>query len=180
MHHVPHAQSWTDEISKKHSVPFDRRMEFTVSKLRRSGNHQGLYMLRCSPRDYDKYFMSFVVGVSSVNVCGEHSISHITAMQCNSLLQLMTAYIQADIKYEVRCLKSLRWNCTAVSQSKPCPLVFKNRKHTYLHMILITFSATRGSNKVWYLLAAGGLYLPAGHHTVTYWMCVLCLTLSVN
>lgn len=107
MHHVTHAQSWTHEVSKKHSVPFNRRMEFTVSKLRRSGNHQGLYMLRCSPRDYDKYFMSFVVGVSSVNVCGEHSISHITAMQCNSLFQPMTAYIQADIKYEVRCLKSL-------------------------------------------------------------------------
>uniref|UniRef100_A0A8D3CVJ0 Tyrosine-protein kinase n=1 Tax=Scophthalmus maximus TaxID=52904 RepID=A0A8D3CVJ0_SCOMX len=34
-------------------------MEFTISKLRRSGNHQGLYILRCSPRDYDKYFMSF-------------------------------------------------------------------------------------------------------------------------
>uniref|UniRef100_A0A8C4IIQ1 Tyrosine-protein kinase n=1 Tax=Dicentrarchus labrax TaxID=13489 RepID=A0A8C4IIQ1_DICLA len=35
-------------------------MEFTIGKLRRSGNHQGLYILRCSPRDYDKYFMSFV------------------------------------------------------------------------------------------------------------------------
>ncbi|XP_068608992.1 tyrosine-protein kinase JAK2-like [Brachionichthys hirsutus] len=37
-------------------------MEFTIGKLRRCGNHQGLYVLRCSPRDYDKYFMSFVVG----------------------------------------------------------------------------------------------------------------------
>ncbi|XP_029024743.1 tyrosine-protein kinase JAK2a [Betta splendens] len=36
-------------------------MEFTIAKLRRSGNHQGLYILRCSPRDYDKYFMSFVI-----------------------------------------------------------------------------------------------------------------------
>uniref|UniRef100_A0A8D0AQ50 Tyrosine-protein kinase n=1 Tax=Sander lucioperca TaxID=283035 RepID=A0A8D0AQ50_SANLU len=35
-------------------------MEFTIGKLRRSGNHQGLYILRCSPRDYDKYFISFV------------------------------------------------------------------------------------------------------------------------
>lgn len=41
-------------------------MEFTVSKLRRSGNHQGLYMLRCSPRDYDRYFMSFVVGYEAM------------------------------------------------------------------------------------------------------------------
>ncbi|XP_056287925.1 tyrosine-protein kinase JAK2a [Pseudoliparis swirei] len=37
-------------------------MEFTIAKLRHSGNHQGLYSLRCSARDYDKFFMSFVVG----------------------------------------------------------------------------------------------------------------------
>ncbi|KAG7498689.1 tyrosine-protein kinase JAK2-like [Solea senegalensis] len=41
-------------------------MEFTIGKLRRSGNHQGLYILRCSPRHYDKYFMSFVVGYESM------------------------------------------------------------------------------------------------------------------
>lgn len=38
-------------------------MDFTMAKLRCSGNYQGLYILRCSPRDYDKYYMSFVVGV---------------------------------------------------------------------------------------------------------------------
>nr|XP_061800654.1 tyrosine-protein kinase JAK2-like [Nerophis lumbriciformis] len=37
-------------------------MEFTIAKLRRAGNRQGLYILRRSPRDYDKFFMSFVVG----------------------------------------------------------------------------------------------------------------------
>ncbi|XP_075901103.1 tyrosine-protein kinase JAK2a isoform X2 [Nelusetta ayraudi] len=41
-------------------------MEFTIGKLRRSGNQQGLYVLRCSPRDYDKFFMSFVVGDESL------------------------------------------------------------------------------------------------------------------
>lgn len=46
--------------------PSDHRMEFTISKLHQSGNYQGLYLLRCSPKDYDKYFMSFVVGVSFV------------------------------------------------------------------------------------------------------------------
>ncbi|KAM9307022.1 tyrosine-protein kinase JAK2a isoform 2-T3 [Pholidichthys leucotaenia] len=35
-------------------------MEFTREKLRRCGNHQGLYMLRCSTRDYDRFFMSFM------------------------------------------------------------------------------------------------------------------------
>ncbi|XP_054612498.1 tyrosine-protein kinase JAK2a isoform X2 [Dunckerocampus dactyliophorus] len=37
-------------------------MEFSISTLHRCGNQQGLYMLRRSPRDYHKFFMSFVVG----------------------------------------------------------------------------------------------------------------------
>ncbi|XP_053731607.1 tyrosine-protein kinase JAK2a isoform X1 [Synchiropus splendidus] len=41
-------------------------MEFTIGKLCRSGNNQGLYILRCSSRDYDKFFMSFVVGYDSM------------------------------------------------------------------------------------------------------------------
>uniref|UniRef100_A0A673WR34 Tyrosine-protein kinase n=1 Tax=Salmo trutta TaxID=8032 RepID=A0A673WR34_SALTR len=39
--------------------------EFAVSKLRRSGNHKGLYILRSSPKDYNKYFLTFVVGSDS-------------------------------------------------------------------------------------------------------------------
>uniref|UniRef100_A0A3Q3K8Q4 Tyrosine-protein kinase n=1 Tax=Monopterus albus TaxID=43700 RepID=A0A3Q3K8Q4_MONAL len=44
-------------------------MEFTIGKLRRAGNHQGLYILRCSPREYDKYFLSFLVGYDSLVDC---------------------------------------------------------------------------------------------------------------
>lgn len=41
-------------------------MDFTISKLRCAGNYQGLFLLRCSPRDYHKYYLSFVVGVSQL------------------------------------------------------------------------------------------------------------------
>ena len=41
-------------------------MDFAIGKLRRSGNHKGLYILRSSPKDYNKYFLSFVVGVSII------------------------------------------------------------------------------------------------------------------
>lgn len=40
------------------------RMEFAINRLRRCGNHKGLYILRCSPKDYNKFFLSFIVGVS--------------------------------------------------------------------------------------------------------------------
>ncbi|KAK6315647.1 hypothetical protein J4Q44_G00131710, partial [Coregonus suidteri] len=41
-------------------------MEFAISKLRRSGNHKGLYILRSSPKDYNKYFLTFVVECDSL------------------------------------------------------------------------------------------------------------------
>uniref|UniRef100_A0A4W4H717 Tyrosine-protein kinase n=1 Tax=Electrophorus electricus TaxID=8005 RepID=A0A4W4H717_ELEEL len=37
-------------------------MEFAISKLRRAGNQRGLYVLRCSPKDYNKYFLTFALG----------------------------------------------------------------------------------------------------------------------
>lgn len=38
-------------------------MEFAISKLRKAGNQRGLFVLRCSPKDYNKYFLTFAIGV---------------------------------------------------------------------------------------------------------------------
>ncbi|XP_062874436.1 tyrosine-protein kinase JAK2 isoform X2 [Trichomycterus rosablanca] len=38
-------------------------MEFAISKLRKAGNQRGLYVLRCSPKDYNKYFLTFAIGI---------------------------------------------------------------------------------------------------------------------
>lgn len=37
-------------------------MEFAINRLRRCGNHRGLYILRSSPKDYNKFLLSFIVG----------------------------------------------------------------------------------------------------------------------
>uniref|UniRef100_A0A8C2BPY0 non-specific protein-tyrosine kinase n=1 Tax=Cyprinus carpio TaxID=7962 RepID=A0A8C2BPY0_CYPCA len=37
-------------------------MEFAISKLRKSGNQRGLFVLRCSPKDFNKYFLTLAVG----------------------------------------------------------------------------------------------------------------------
>ncbi|XP_063066831.1 tyrosine-protein kinase JAK2a isoform X2 [Engraulis encrasicolus] len=37
-------------------------MDCAINRLRRCGNHKGLYILRCSPKDYNKFFLSFIVG----------------------------------------------------------------------------------------------------------------------
>uniref|UniRef100_A0A3B1ILK7 Tyrosine-protein kinase n=1 Tax=Astyanax mexicanus TaxID=7994 RepID=A0A3B1ILK7_ASTMX len=41
-------------------------MEFAISKLRRTGNQRGVFVLRCSPKDYNKFFLTFAVGVCSL------------------------------------------------------------------------------------------------------------------
>uniref|UniRef100_W5L4R3 Tyrosine-protein kinase n=1 Tax=Astyanax mexicanus TaxID=7994 RepID=W5L4R3_ASTMX len=38
-------------------------MEFAISKLRRTGNQRGVFVLRCSPKDYNKFFLTFAVGM---------------------------------------------------------------------------------------------------------------------
>uniref|UniRef100_A0A8C1LKE7 Tyrosine-protein kinase JAK2 n=1 Tax=Cyprinus carpio TaxID=7962 RepID=A0A8C1LKE7_CYPCA len=52
-------------------------MEFAISKLRKSGNQRGLFVLRCSPKDFNKYFLTLAVGyckcqVSYDYVCVQH------------------------------------------------------------------------------------------------------------
>uniref|UniRef100_A0A672ZIP5 non-specific protein-tyrosine kinase n=1 Tax=Sphaeramia orbicularis TaxID=375764 RepID=A0A672ZIP5_9TELE len=65
-------------------------MEFTIGKLRHSGNHQGLYILRCSPRDYDKYFMT---------ESGEYILSG-AKRRFGSLKELLNCYQKEALRTE--------------------------------------------------------------------------------
>lgn len=40
------------------------RMESAVNRLQKCGNKQGSFILRCSPKDFNKYFLTFPVEVS--------------------------------------------------------------------------------------------------------------------
>uniref|UniRef100_A0A8C5ESZ5 Tyrosine-protein kinase n=1 Tax=Gouania willdenowi TaxID=441366 RepID=A0A8C5ESZ5_GOUWI len=72
-------------------------MDFTIGKLRRFGNHQGLYILRCSPKDYDKYFMSFVVGYNTM----------VDYKHCQILKTELGEYILSGSKKSFGSLKEL-------------------------------------------------------------------------
>lgn len=43
------------------------RLEFAINRLQKCGNKQGLFILRCSPKDFNKYFLTFPVEVA--NIC---------------------------------------------------------------------------------------------------------------
>ncbi|XP_078007825.1 tyrosine-protein kinase JAK2 [Phascolarctos cinereus] len=42
-------------------------MDFAISKLKKGGNQTGLYVLRCSPKDFNTYFLTFVVERENVS-----------------------------------------------------------------------------------------------------------------
>lgn len=44
------------------------RLEFATSRLQKCGNKQGLFILRCSPKDFNKYFLTFPVAVGSIRL----------------------------------------------------------------------------------------------------------------
>uniref|UniRef100_A0AAX7TI20 Tyrosine-protein kinase n=1 Tax=Astatotilapia calliptera TaxID=8154 RepID=A0AAX7TI20_ASTCA len=99
-------------------------MEFTVSKLRRSGNHQGLYMLRCSPRDYDKYFMSFYETMVDYKHCqitktesGEYILSG-AKRSFGSLRELLNCYQKEALRTDGYTFQLIR--CCPPSHKGQC------------------------------------------------------------
>lgn len=70
------------------SLTHNLRMEFAINRLRRCGNHKGLYILRSSPKDYDKFFLSFIVGVSHfLNSCRCFSVPQSVQLCIQPFLQ---------------------------------------------------------------------------------------------
>lgn len=44
-------------------------MEFAVNKIKKAGNHKGFYILRCSPKEFNKYFLTVAVEKDGVTEC---------------------------------------------------------------------------------------------------------------
>lgn len=40
-------------------------MDFAINKLKKAGSQTGYYVLRCSPKEFKKYFLTFAVQVST-------------------------------------------------------------------------------------------------------------------
>uniref|UniRef100_A0A8B9KVB1 Tyrosine-protein kinase n=1 Tax=Astyanax mexicanus TaxID=7994 RepID=A0A8B9KVB1_ASTMX len=78
-------------------------MEFAISRLRRCDNAKGMYILRSSPKDYDKYFLSFVVGYKHCQIvrtaAGEFVLS---GAKCvfGSLSELLHRYQKEALRSE--------------------------------------------------------------------------------
>ncbi|XP_076019663.1 tyrosine-protein kinase JAK2a isoform X2 [Genypterus blacodes] len=95
-------------------------MEFTNAKLRRFGNHQGLYILRCSPRDYDKYYMSFVVGYEAML---EYKHCQVVKTETGEFILSSTKKSFGSLKELLHCYQkeALRTDGYTFQLTKCCP-----------------------------------------------------------
>uniref|UniRef100_A0A8C9YKF4 Tyrosine-protein kinase n=1 Tax=Sander lucioperca TaxID=283035 RepID=A0A8C9YKF4_SANLU len=82
-------------------------MEFAINRLQRCGNKQGLYILRCSPKDFNKYFLTFPVEVYAAveykhcqitrSASGEFNLSG-TKRNFSSLQELLSCYQKETVR----------------------------------------------------------------------------------
>ncbi|XP_006008816.1 tyrosine-protein kinase JAK2 [Latimeria chalumnae] len=49
-------------------------MEFAINKLKKASNQKGLYVLRCSPKEFNKYFLTFAVEQRDETVDYKHCL----------------------------------------------------------------------------------------------------------
>uniref|UniRef100_A0A8B9P838 Tyrosine-protein kinase n=1 Tax=Apteryx owenii TaxID=8824 RepID=A0A8B9P838_APTOW len=73
-------------------------MDFAISKLKKAGNQTGFYVLRCSPKDFKKYFLTFRENATDYKHClitknenGEYNLSG-TKRSFGNLKDLLTCY----------------------------------------------------------------------------------------
>ncbi|XP_030647288.1 tyrosine-protein kinase JAK2 [Chanos chanos] len=103
-------------------------MEFAISKLRKSGNQRGLYVLRCSPKDFNKYFLTFAVGVYD-DV--EYKHCQITKSDNGDFNLSGTKRRFSSLQELLRCYQkeSVRSDGIVFQFSKCCPPKFKDKSN---------------------------------------------------
>ncbi|XP_053726409.1 tyrosine-protein kinase JAK2 [Synchiropus splendidus] len=101
-------------------------MEFAIKRLQKCGNKCGLYILRCSPKDFNKYFLTFPV---TVHDCVEYKHCQITrsdsgdfnlsgtSRNFSTMLELLSCYQK----------EAVRSDCAIFRFNKCCPPKLKEK-----------------------------------------------------
>uniref|UniRef100_A0A667XVH4 Tyrosine-protein kinase n=1 Tax=Myripristis murdjan TaxID=586833 RepID=A0A667XVH4_9TELE len=111
-------------------------MEFAINRLQKSGNKRGLYILRCSPKDFNKYFLTFPVGVYDAveykhcqitrSASGEFNLSG-TKRNFSSLQELLSCYQKETVRSDGVIFQFSKC-CPPKSKEKSCLLVCRSNK----------------------------------------------------
>ncbi|XP_061623049.1 tyrosine-protein kinase JAK2 [Phyllopteryx taeniolatus] len=111
-------------------------MEFAINRLQRCSNKRGLYILRCSPKDFNKYFLTFSVELyDSVeykhcqitrSANGEFNLTG-TKRNFSSLKDLLGCY-QKETVHSDSFIFQFSKCCGPKSKDKSCLLVCRRNK----------------------------------------------------
>ncbi|XP_065140452.1 tyrosine-protein kinase JAK2 [Paramisgurnus dabryanus] len=111
-------------------------MDFAINKLRKSGNQKGLYVLRCSPKDFNKYFLTLAVGayedveykhcLITRSVNGDYNLSG-TKRSFRSLKELLKCYQKETVKSDGIVFQFSRC-CSPRAKEKSSLLVCRSRR----------------------------------------------------
>ncbi|XP_056151448.1 tyrosine-protein kinase JAK2 [Lampris incognitus] len=111
-------------------------MEFAINRLQKCGNKRGLYILRCSPKDFNKFFLTFPLGVYNTveykhcqitrSANGEFNLSG-TKRNFGSLQELLSCYQKETVRTDGIVFQFSKC-CPPKSKEKSCLLVCRSNK----------------------------------------------------
>uniref|UniRef100_A0A3P9IAQ9 Tyrosine-protein kinase n=1 Tax=Oryzias latipes TaxID=8090 RepID=A0A3P9IAQ9_ORYLA len=109
-------------------------MEFAVNRLQKCGNKHGLYILRRSPKDYNKYFLTFPLEVRMNykhcliirSATGEFNLSG-TKRNFSSMQELLSCYQKETVRSD-SIIFQFRKCCPPLPKEKTCLLVCRSNK----------------------------------------------------
>uniref|UniRef100_A0A8C8IG94 Tyrosine-protein kinase n=1 Tax=Oncorhynchus tshawytscha TaxID=74940 RepID=A0A8C8IG94_ONCTS len=105
-------------------------MDFAINRLQKSGNKRGLYILRCSPKDFNKYFLTFTVGYKHCQITkaanGEFNLSG-TKRNFSNLQELLSCYQKETVRSDGIIFQFSKC-CPPKSKDKSSLLVSRSNK----------------------------------------------------
>ncbi|KAJ3604066.1 hypothetical protein NHX12_028807 [Muraenolepis orangiensis] len=105
-------------------------MDFAINRLHKAGNRSGLYILRHSPKDFDKYYLTFPVVYKHCQISrsrdGEFNLSG-TKRTFVGLQELLACYHKETVRSEGAIFHFTR-GCPPKAKEKSCLLVCRSNK----------------------------------------------------
>uniref|UniRef100_A0A674PRY4 Tyrosine-protein kinase n=1 Tax=Takifugu rubripes TaxID=31033 RepID=A0A674PRY4_TAKRU len=108
-------------------------LEFAINRLQKCGNKQGLFILRCSPKDFNKYFLTFPVEVGKFKHCqitrtdgGKFNLSG-TKRNFSSLHELLGCYQNETVRSDSVVFQFSKC-CPPKAKERSCLLVCRSNK----------------------------------------------------
>uniref|UniRef100_A0A670K542 Tyrosine-protein kinase n=1 Tax=Podarcis muralis TaxID=64176 RepID=A0A670K542_PODMU len=105
-------------------------MDFAINKLKKAGNQTGYYVLRCSPKEFRKYFLTFAVTTDykhcliTKNENGEYNLTG-TRRSFTNLMDLLNCYRTETVRSDSIIFQFTRC-CPPKPKDKSNLLVFRS------------------------------------------------------